>query len=87
MQYLLTQEEMNQHRNLQSDLSKMPGGNLGALVARLDTVRKRMVLEMGLPWRDNDPYGCLHIKDSGFYGYCDKCPAQEICMLSKEYSK
>jgi len=74
MQYLLTQEEMNAHRNLVSDLSQMPGGNIDALVAILDKIRKYLVTEVLLSWREGRPYGCLHIKDSGFWCYCDRIP-------------
>lgn len=93
MQYLLSEDEMAEFRELRERMAKMP--ELGTIQAVATHMACHM-LDLRPPncgkVRDR-PHGCIHDErtrtgDLSFVPeYCDRCPASAICRLPKEWSK
>lgn len=80
MQYLLTEEEMQEFRDLQKRAVHPE--------ALKNVVQKVATLMIDPP--QGEPHGCIHRSEftSGrTAAYCDACPVAAICPLPKEWSK
>ena len=92
MQYILTQEEYDKLRAVQKTSVALEKKKLQALCTKIAN-------EMPVVWGwgqvpDPKPWGCVFHEDDSDpeqyanFGYCDKCPVQEICPYQfKEFSK
>lgn len=80
MQYLLTAEEMAEIRADREKLYKL--GN--DIEHNLKHVCMNIVTQMS--YEGGEPHGCIHSKEVNAW-YCDGCPVDAICLLSKDYSK
>ena len=91
MQYLLSAEEMAEIRAERAAIEQLPGGGKD-LKERLEAVCKHVATTMvpTVPFNDytvGKPYGCIHVDRRESFGYCDKCPVQDICPMPKSWSK
>ena len=86
MQYLLTQQEYDALRDTKRRLSEEQETDLQALCT-LAAQHIPVVVE----WRSDKtprPWGCILGPREQNPGYCDQCPAQEVCPYKgKEWSK
>lgn len=86
MQYIFSQQEYDsllREKNLRTQTQENELQNLCTLAAEHIPVK----LEWGDPNRSPEPWGCILSKTKNS-GYCDCCPAQEICPNDyKEWSK
>lgn len=89
MQYILSEEEMEEIRQLRAKMKSLPS---------TDQLQK-MCTKIADEWatwtgwkghkHDPEPWGCvLSREDDGEEWYCDECPVQSICPLErKSWSK
>lgn len=86
MQYLLTQqeyEEMRREKNLRTDGQVAELQKLCTLAAQHIPI----VVEWGTD-KTPRPWGCILGESEQDPGYCDRCPAQDVCPHEgKEWSK
>ena len=97
MQFILTEEEYN---NLKKE-NKEELARMRKVVNTLcmDVARYKPTFKGWSGAEEPHPWGCHHIdysdgknppsaySDDACYGYCDECPVQHACTLSKEYSQ
>lgn len=82
MQYVLSQEEMNEHSRRTLALKNLP--SVQELQKFCSFVADNMVVTDG--WAKGRVWGC--ILTSKLEHYCDACPAKDICPHpDKEWSK
>lgn len=92
MQYLLTEEEMEDVRRLRRRVSDLP------TVDELKSVCLHVATEMVDPTSRSKatsakthPHGCIHVPDrrgpQWNARYCDHCPVRDICPQTKSWSK
>lgn len=88
MQYLLSEEEMQEIRTAREQAARMP--SLEALTNVVKYMACRMVVEP-IDGQKARPHGCIHVRDpyspEWTIDYCDRCPASGICPLPKNWSK
>ena len=87
MQYILTQAEYDDLRRAQSVLTTAKTAKLQKLCT--DAANHIPITRDGAQNEPSAPWGCILDKSSPNYGgYCDDCPAQEVCPRdNKEWSK
>lgn len=90
MQYLLSEEEMEEIRQQQKELRSIPVGGRHLLEGLTNVCR--MVATTMIPTQytarsgaRDKPHGCIHVDKSA--RYCDKCPVSGICPQTKQWSK
>ena len=86
MQYILSEEEMEQVRKDRAALHKIASTDV--LTSVCMNIADTMVgTENTTRWPKGgkEPYGCIHSEKS--YGYCDRCPVVSICPMPKRFSK
>jgi len=85
MQYLLSEKELQELRENARRNNQVNKENLQWLCTEL---AKHMPVEVS--WMNKDvpePWGCI-LDEGSDPGYCDHCPAQELCPSTyKEFSK
>lgn len=86
MQYLLTHDEYTALVTTKAERTAKQAEQLQHLCTLA-----AMHIPIEVPWRyDNapTPWGCILVAGEQNPGYCDKCPAQEVCPNEhKEWSQ
>jgi len=91
MQYILSENEMEDVRIDRLRLEKMPSSE--GLVNVVRHVATTMIQTVNVNGRgaSNFPHGCIHVKDprgpTWQTEYCDGCQVAGICPQPKEWSK
>lgn len=88
MQYILSEEEMEEVRQLRKEAKKFP--TLSSLQKMCTTVANEWPTFTG--WdkkKPAEPWGCIITQEQeGVEWYCDECPVQTICPYEhKSWSK
>lgn len=84
MQFLLSADEMKEVNELRSAVAKLTCRDVDQHLLALGHVCRAVTTTMSYP--GDDPHGCVHDVVVPAY-YCDGCPVDAVCPLSKEYSK
>lgn len=97
MQYILTEEEMQEITADRNNLRKaVYGTRLDALCQHIATTMIETAPPLGEVWSSHgrypktDPHGCIHVRGSDgklTAHYCDACPVSHVCQQYKEWSK
>jgi hypothetical protein len=79
MQYILSEEEMAEHKKVVSELKRLQGQlpTLSKLQEFATMVANKLPVESG--WYKGKVWGCILTKPKNDEWYCDDCPAREIC--------
>ena len=82
MQYLLTQEELDELEKHKLEFTKKFERQLGKLCK---LAADHVPVNAG--WRDTEPspWGCIYSEEDEWY--CDDCPAKEVCPLDQHWSQ
>lgn len=87
MQYILSQEEMNQIEDMKSDLKILSA--MFAKHHKLQEICTKAANEWPIKYwgrEEASPWGCVLTDE--YVHYCDECPVQDICPSDrKSWSK